>query len=62
MSERRFDASVFFGATGGLAYKETFPSSQPMRNRGHLALQQGSGFTVENVMAAVNSRPRWKAA
>jgi glucose-6-phosphate 1-dehydrogenase len=62
MSELRSDASVFCGATGDLAYKETFPSLQTMLKRGQLALQQGSGFRVENVMATVSCLPRRKAA
>jgi glucose-6-phosphate 1-dehydrogenase len=32
----RSDALVFFGATGDLAYKKTFPSLQAMVKRGNL--------------------------
>ena len=36
MNETHFDAYVFFGATGNLAFKKIFPSLQAMGRRGHL--------------------------
>ena len=36
MSNQPSDASVFFGATGDLAYKKIFPALQGMLKRGQL--------------------------
>jgi glucose-6-phosphate 1-dehydrogenase len=38
MSGPRSDAFVFFGATGDLAFKQTFPALQAMAGRGHLEM------------------------
>ena len=38
MPAPRSDAFVFFGATGDLAFKQTFPALQAMAGRGHLEM------------------------
>ena len=55
MGEFRFDALVFFGATGDLAYKKIFPALHAMVKRGHLNVPvigvAKAGWTLEQLRA-----------
>ena len=55
MSEPHYDALVFFGATGDLAYKKIFPALQGMVRRGHLSVPvigvAKAGWTLDQFKA-----------
>src|SRR5215470_5664633 len=55
MSNTHSDAFVFFGATGDLAYKKSFPALQAMLKRGHLDVPvvgvAKAGWTLEQLKA-----------
>lgn len=55
------DALVFFGATGDLAYKKTFPSLQAMIKRGNIEVPvigvAKAGWNLDQMKARAKDKP-----